>query len=298
MKKINHTLQYLIFIFLSSFLNLLSPSLAIRAGRGLGLLFYHVDNRHRNITIENLKAAYGSKLSAVEVERVARNCFQNLGVSVVEMIRWNRMDQKEFVKNISVEGMEHYREAVKKGRGLVFIGAHFGNWELLGILISLLFQKGYLVARKMDNPYLHHKIEQIRTSAGNRVINKNDAFWEMIKLLKKGELVGVLMDQNVDRREGVFVPFFGRPACTNKGLAMIVLKTKTPMVPIFMVRQPNGRYRIIVKPEIPLVQTGNLKNDIRQNTAHINLAIEEMIRAYPEQWLWMHRRWKTQVEGH
>ncbi len=298
MKKINHTLQYLIFIFLSLFLNLLSPSLAIRAGRGLGLLFYHVDNRHRNITIENLKAAYGSKLSAVEVERVARNCFQNLGVSVVEMIRWNRMDQKEFVKNISVEGMEHYREAVKKGRGLVFIGAHFGNWELLGILISLLFQKGYLVARKMDNPYLHHKIEQIRTSAGNRVINKNDAFWEMIKLLKKGELVGVLMDQNVDRREGVFVPFFGRPACTNKGLAMIVLKTKTPMVPIFMVRQPNGRYRIIVKPEIPLVQTGNLKNDIRQNTAHINLAIEEMIRAYPEQWLWMHRRWKTQVEGH
>jgi KDO2-lipid IV(A) lauroyltransferase len=99
-------------------------------------------------------------------------------------------------------------------------------------------------------------------------------------------------------REGVFVPFFGRPACTNKGLAMILLKTKTPMVPIFIVRKPDGKHRIIVKPEIPLVQTGNLKNDIRQNTANINLAIEEMVRSYPDQWLWMHRRWKTQVEGY
>jgi KDO2-lipid IV(A) lauroyltransferase len=298
MKKINHIIQYFIFFIFSSLLNLFSPFLAMRAGKGLGLLFYHVDKRHRKVTLENLKAAYGAKLNAAEVERIARNCFQNLGLSVVEMIRWPKMDQKEFVQNISVEGMEHYREAVRKGRGLVFIGAHFGNWELLGIAISILFQKGYLVARKLDNPYIHHKIEQIRTSAGNRVINKNDAFWEMIKLLKKGELVGVLMDQNVDRREGVFAPFFGRPACTNKGLAMIVLKTKTPMVPIFMVRQPNGRHRIIVKPEIPLVQTGNLKNDIRQNTVHINLAIEEMVRQYPEQWLWMHRRWKTQVENH
>lgn len=298
MKKLNHTVQYLIFIFLSSCLNLLSPSLAIRVGKGLGLLFYHVDQRHRHVTLENLKAAYGSKLSVAEVERVARSCFLNLGLSVVETLRWRRIDQKEFLKNVSVEGMEHYREALKKGRGLVFIGAHFGSWELLGIAISRLFQKGYLVARKLDNPYIHHKIEEIRTSGGNRVINKNDAFWEMIKLLKKGELVGVLMDQNVDRREGVFVPFFGRPACTNKGLAMIILKTKTPMVPIFMVRQPNGRHRIIVKPEIPLVQTGNLKNDVRQNTAHINLAIEEMVRAYPDQWLWMHRRWKTQVESH
>jgi KDO2-lipid IV(A) lauroyltransferase len=297
MNKINHILQYFTFFILSFFLNLISPARAIRAGKRIGLLFYLVDTRHRNVALENLKAAYGLKLPDAEMERIARACFMNLGISVVEMIRWKITDQKEFVKNISVDGMEHYRNAVKKGRGLVFIGAHFGNWELLGIMISLLFQKGYLVARKLDNPYIHDKVEQIRSSAGNRVINKNDAFWEMIKLLKKGELVGVLMDQNVDKREGVFVPFFGRPACTNKGLAMIVLKTKTPMVPIFMVRQPDGRHRIIVKPEIPLVQTGNLKNDIRQNTAHINIAIEEMIRQYPEQWLWMHRRWKTQNQG-
>ena len=297
MKKINHILQYFIFFLLSYVLNLFSPAMSIMAGKGMGLLFYLIDKRHRNVTLENLKLAYGLKLSNDEAERIARNCFKNLGISVVEMIRWKKIDEKEFVKNISVEGIENYREALKKGRGLVFIGAHFGNWELLGIAISLLFQKGYLVARKLDNPYIHQKIEHLRTSAGNRVINKNDAFWEMIKLLKKGELVGVLMDQNVDRREGVFVPFFGRPACTNKGLAMIVLKTKTPMVPIFMVRLQDGSHRIIVKPEIPLVQTGDLKHDIRQNTAHINLAIEEMVRQYPDQWLWMHRRWKTQSQG-
>jgi KDO2-lipid IV(A) lauroyltransferase len=116
----------------------------------------------------------------------------------------------------------------------------------------------------------------------------------MIKLLKKGELVCVLMDQNVSMREGVFVPFFGRPACTNKGLAMILLKTRTPMVPIFMVRLPDGNHRIVVKPEIPLVHTGNVKNDVRQTTAEINRVIEEMVREYPDQWLWMHRRWKTQ----
>jgi KDO2-lipid IV(A) lauroyltransferase len=275
-------------------MRLLPAPMALRLGKGLGRSFYFIDKRHREITLENLKKAYNNKLSPEELKRISLNCFQNLGISAAEMIRMEKWDKTEFLKNLSVEGMEHYQAAIKKGRGLVFIGAHFGNWELLGIAISLLFQKGYMVARKMDNPFIHRKVEQLRTFTGNKVINKNDAFWEMIRLLKKGEAVCVLMDQNVAKREGVFVPFFERPACTNKGLAMILLKTKTPVVPIFIVRRPDGTHRVIVKPEIPLVHSGHLKNDIRQNTAQMTHAIEEMIREYPDQWLWMHRRWKTE----
>lgn len=295
MKKIVDSMQYLVFLSLSLLLDSVPLPLAIRIGKGLGLLFYHLDARHRKVTLENLKSTYGSKLTPLEIEKIAKNCFKNLGISMVELVRLGQFDQKEFLKNISVEGINHYHDAIKKGKGLVFIGAHFGNWELLGIAISLFFQKGYMVARRMDNAFIQARLQKFRTFTGNRVINKNDAFWEMIRLLKKGELVCVLMDQNVARREGVFVPFLGRPACTNKGLAMILLKTKTPMVPIFIVRQPDGTHRIVVKPEIPLVQTGNLKDDIRQNTANVNFAIEEIVRQYPEQWLWMHRRWKTTI---
>ena len=287
-------LQYLIYLFFARMFNCLPLSYALRFGKGLGTLFYYLDRRHRKVALENLKTAFGSEKSPEDIKKMARSCFQNVGISIAEVIRLGKLDEEELLKNISVEGMEHYREAIKKGRGLVFIGAHFGNWELLAVVISLLFQKGYAVARKFDNPYIHQRVEKIRKLRGNQLINKNDAFWEMIKLLKKGELVGVLMDQNVAQREGVFVPFFGRPACTNKGLAMIVLKTKTPMIPIFMVRLSNGTHRVIVKPEIPLIQTGHLKNDVRQNTSQITLAIEQMVRQYPDQWLWMHRRWKTQ----
>ncbi|MHB8482364.1 MAG: lysophospholipid acyltransferase family protein [Nitrospiria bacterium] len=294
MTRIIHYLQYLVFIFIEKVFNILPHPFALRLGKGLGTLFYSMDKRHRTVSLENLKMIYGTRKSPEEIKRISLNCFKNLGISIVEMIRLKNMSESELLKNVSVEGMEHYKDAIKKGRGLVFIGAHFGNWEMLAIVISLLFQKGYVVARKLDNPFIHQRIEKVRTSTGNRFINKNDAFWEMIKLLKKGELVGVLMDQNVAEREGVFVPFFGRPACTNKGLAMILLKTKTPMIPIFMVRLPNGTHRVIVKPELPLIHTGNLKSDVRQNTAQITRAIEEMVKQYPEQWLWMHRRWKTQ----
>ncbi|MBI1824715.1 MAG: lysophospholipid acyltransferase family protein [Nitrospirae bacterium] len=298
METFNYRLQYLLYLLFSEMANRLPEEISNRFGRYLGRVFYLVDKRHRNVTLNNLRAAYGSRLNEAEIEKIAVQSFQNLGQSVLEMIRLSRRNATEILKSLSVEGAEHYQNAIKKGKGLVFIGAHMGNWELLGIAISLLFQKGFMVARKMDNPFLHLRVNEIRTFTGNKVINKNDAFWEMIRLLKKGELVCVLMDQNVAHREGVFVPFFGRPACTNKGLAMILLKTKTPMVPIFIVRKPDGSHRIIVKPEIPLVQTGNLKNDIRQNTANINLSIEEVVREYPDQWLWMHRRWKTQIESH
>ena len=294
MTPIIQYLQYLVFIFIEKVFNILPCPYALRLGKGLGTLFYYLDKRHRTVALDNLKLAYGTRKTSEEIKKISLSCFENLGISIAEMICLKNINAKELLKSISVEGMEHYHEAMKKGRGLVFIGAHFGNWEMLAIVISLLFQKGYVVARKLDNPYIHQRIEKARTFTGNHFINKNDAFWEMMKLLKKGELVGVLMDQNVAKREGVFIPFFGRPACTNKGLAMIVLKTKTPMIPIFMIRLPNGTHHVIVKPELPLIKTGHLKNDVRQNTAQITLAIEEMVRQYPEQWLWMHRRWKTQ----
>lgn len=278
-------------------LTLLPLPLALRFGKGMGRLFYYLDRRHREITKQNLRVSLEKGLSDAELARIAISCFENLGLSLTEMVRAEKMAVSEIMKNITIEGMEHYKDAIRQGKGVVLLGAHFGSWELLGIIISIIFQKGYVVARKLDNPFVERKLGRIRSSKGNLTLNKNDAFWEMIRLLKKGEIVGVLMDQNVSRREGVFVPFFGQPACTNKGLAMILLKTGTPAVPIFMVRRPDGTHRVEIKPAVSLIHTGNLKSDIRENTAQITRSIEDMVRKHPEQWFWMHRRWKTKEEG-
>ncbi|HXN07205.1 MAG TPA: lysophospholipid acyltransferase family protein, partial [Nitrospiria bacterium] len=269
MITIAHYLQYVALSMLTGVLALLPLPLAIRFGKGLGRIFYIFDKRHREVTKQNIRASLGTGLRQADLDRIAISCFENLGLSLTEMVRAEKMTAPELMKNITIEGMENYQAAIRQGKGVVLIGAHFGSWELLGIIISIILKRVYAVARKLDNPFIERKLGRIRSSKGNLTLNKNDAFWEMIRLLKNGEIVAVLMDQNVTRREGVFVPFFGQPACTNKGLAMILLKTGTPAVPVFMVRRPDGTHRVEIKPAISLVHTGNLKSDIRENTAQI-----------------------------
>ncbi|HLB25859.1 MAG TPA: lysophospholipid acyltransferase family protein, partial [Nitrospirota bacterium] len=150
-----------------------------------------------------------------------------------------------------------------------------------------------IVARPLDNPYLEEFVSRVRTRYGNAVINKTGGMKDVLRTLSSGGTVGILLDQSVKREEGTFVDFFGRPACTNKGLALLAARTKAPVVPVFARRLGPDRHEIVVGDEIPLIETGDRDADISANTQAYTKAIEDFVRRYPDQWFWMHRRWKT-----
>ncbi|MDL2329408.1 lysophospholipid acyltransferase family protein, partial [Desulfosarcina sp. OttesenSCG-928-A07] len=170
---------------------------------------------------------------------------------------------------------------------------HFGNWELMLMSGKMFGLPINIVYRPMDFKPLEAFIVRFRTRFGARLIPKKKGIRKILDRLSQGELVGILLDQNVARREGVFAPFFNMPACTNTGMALLALKTGAPVVPMFLVREEKYQYRTIILPPLPLVNTGNKNRDVEANTAIYNQAIEDMVRQYPDQWFWVHRRWNT-----
>ena len=268
-------------------------AVGVMLGRALGALFYCADGRHRRITLENLQRALGKERSSAEIRRIARRTYRNLGASVAEIMKIGRLSAGRVKKWVALEGIEHYTEARAKGKGALFLSAHFGNWELLPIAFGVLVHRIVGVARPLDNPYLDELVRGTRERWGNQILSKRGAVREAMRLLSEGQSVGFLLDQNVSGRGGVFVPFFDQPASTNKSLALIALRTGAPVIPVFLVRDKGG-HRIRVEKEVELYRSGDLEADILENTARFTQMIESQIRRHPDQWLWMHRRWKTQ----
>jgi KDO2-lipid IV(A) lauroyltransferase len=192
-----------------------------------------------------------------------------------------------------VEGLENYEAAIAKGKGVLSIVAHFGNWEILPVGIPIYAKPIHIVYRPLDNPVIDNMVEYVRTKEGNELIPKGGSGKRIMDLLKNNQIVGILSDQNVDLLEGVFVDFFGRPACTGKGLAVMAMRSGTPVIAIFPARQKSGKYKAIVKPAIEAVCTGDYDADILTNTQRFTKIIEDIVREYPDQWFWFHQRWKT-----
>ena len=173
------------------------------------------------------------------------------------------------------------------------MASHFGNWELMSLGCSYRYPPFNVVVRPLDNPQLNVLVNKLRTSGGNRFIPKKGSVREVLRLLHRREIVALLIDQNVDWYDGVFVPFFKDIACTNKALAVLALRTGAPVVPIHNVRRPDGRYEVIIGPEVPLIRTGDSISDTEENMARFNRIIEDYVRRDPDHWFWVHRRWKT-----
>ncbi len=224
-------------------------------------------------------------------------CFQNLGESVVEFARLPAYFKKEKNQWIEIEGLENVQNAIKKGKGILFFTAHLGNWELLAVTMASLGFPVHVVARPLDNPYLNVWVNRKRSLTGNTVINKNNSIRTILSLLRKGESVGFLLDQNTRKEDGVFVSFFNRLACTTKGLALIALRYDVPVIPVFIFRQPGGTHRLRFDKGLPLIRTGRMQEDVLQNTQQFTDVIESAIRETPAQWLWVHQRWKTQPDS-
>lgn len=261
---------------------------------GLWSLFYYASPRHRFVALHNLKMAFPDK-STAEIVRIAKGAYRNLAIVCAEFFDLLNMDQTRLNRWLDVEGLERSQKAMTKGKGLLIVGAHFGNWELMAVAVSLLIAPGVAVYRPLDNAFLERLVRYVRASTGNIPVPKRRAMLQMFRSLGRNGTVGVLIDQNVSWKEGIFVDFFGSPACTTDGLAQMALKSETPVMPAFMVRKPDGRYRLIIGEEINIIRTEDWEADIRANTQQFTSIIEEMIRQYPEQWLWLHQRWKTKA---
>jgi Kdo2-lipid IVA lauroyltransferase/acyltransferase len=271
--------------------------LARAVGISLGQLVLLLHFRLRQVGMHNLAMAMPEK-SRRERARILRGVFTSLGRQLAEACLFPRYTKENASKVVVYDGFENYDRAVARGKGVLFLTAHFGGWELSAFTHSLHGHWMHVVMRPMDNPYLDELIRRYRTMHGNTTVAKDDFVRGLLAAMKAGEVVGILMDTNMTPPQGVFVDFFGIPACTASGLARIALRTDAAVVPTFTLWDPAlGKYRLRFDPAVNLIRTGNDDADITANTALFTKIIEEYVRRYPEQWLWVHRRWKTRPEG-
>lgn len=266
---------------------------AYALGEGAGRVAHRLDGRHRGIARENLRQAFPA-MEREKVEALARAVFVHLGRTVVDAARAGRLLRPGAGGRVAVEGLERLRAARDRGRGVLIISAHLGPWELIPQVAPLVYEPIHVVARPLDNPRLDRLLTRIRERSGSQVIQKRDALRAVLGVLRAGGTAAMLIDQHISEREGAVVPFFGRPASTVTAPALIAIRSGAAVLPSGIVRDPGrGRYRILIGEEVPLARSGDLKADLVENTARFMEALEGMIRAWPEQWFWVHRRWKT-----
>lgn len=290
--------EYAAVVVLFAVLRWLPRGLARVIGAGLARLAYGLHGRWRRIGLFNLHLAF-PELSLAEQERILRAAFGQWGWLAAEFARFPRHTRDSITAVIVYDGLENYQAAAARGRGVLYLTAHIGAWELSSFMHSL---QGYPLAyvnRPLDNPWVDRLVNRYRSLGGNRPIDRRAAARAILEELRAGHAVGILMDQNVLAGDGnVFADFFGCPASTTAGLARLALRTDAAVVPVFVLwDEKQGKYRLRFDPALELVRTGEDERDVVENTARFNKVIEDYIRRYPDQWLWIHRRWSTRPPG-
>ncbi len=268
--------------------------LAVRKAIFIALfkLFYHLSPKNRLIALHNLLRSFPEK-NTDEIIKIAKDVYRHFAIVAAEFFDMPYINKENIHKWVEIEGLENFQAAIARGKGVLSIVAHFGNWELMTIAVPICLQPMYIVYRPLDNPVIDNMVEYVRTMNGNVLIPKGGSGKRVMELLKENQAIGILSDQNVAAYEGVFVDFFGRPACTGVGLAVMAMRSGAPVVPAFMARQKSGRYKFIMKPAIEAVCTDDYEADLQVNTQRFTKIVEEIVREYPDQWFWFHQRWKT-----
>lgn len=290
-RPVRHRVEYGLYLGLKAVLRSLPHAAARALGRRLGDLAWAVDRRHREIARSNMELAF-PELPEAERRRRVRACFRHFGAALTDAVSSTRFPAVELCRRFSLAGWEHLEEAEGRGKGIFILSAHLGFWELVSPVIGLFRGPMEIVVRPADNPHLDRELCGLRRRFGNGVIPKRGAARKMLSTLRAGGRVGILIDQRVQEREGIRVPFFGRPALTSPVLARLSLRTGAAVVPVAALPEPRGRYRLLVRP--PILPPENVEDDeatVAALTRRYLEAAEEDIRAYPEMWLWMHRRW-------
>lgn len=238
------------------------------------------------------------ELSEPKREAIVAGVYESLALSVLSFARSPRLTPENITDWIRYDGFEHYERARAGGKGVLFLTAHLGNWELSALAHGLYGHPMSIVVRPLDNPHLDRLVTRHRTLSGNRIIEKTDSPRRIFEALDAGRDVGVLIDQNASLESGVFVDFFGVKACASTGLTKLALRTRAPVVPGFALWEPSqGRYVLRFWPPLDMTVSGDAQIDVQVNTQRMHSLLESIIRRYPDQWLWIHRRWKTRPPG-
>ena len=271
--------------------------LARAIGISLAQLIYLLHGKLRRVGMRNLQLAFPD-MSGRERRKIVRKVFTSLGRQFAEVCLFPRYTARNVSDAVIYDGFENFDRASERGKGVLFLTGHLGGWELSAFSHSLYGHPLYFVMRPLDNPHLDALVRRYRTLHGNKPILKDDPARDLLRAMKQGSTVGILMDTNMTPPDGIFVNFFGIPACTASGLARIALRTEAAVVPGFTLWDPVLRkYRLRFDPAVQLIRTGNNEQDIQANTQLFTKVIEDFVRRYPDQWLWVHRRWKTRPPG-
>lgn len=289
-----HALEDAAAAVVAAALHVLPRRVALLLGAALGRLVGELDRKHLGIAADNLRRAFPDWTEA-RTFATARAVYAHFGRVLFDIL-WMRGRTREEILGLVAEvvGREHVEAAMGRGRGAVLITGHFGNWELHGLVHGYLFGPIAVVARPLDNPGLDRRLCALRAQAGNTVIYKQRALARVLRLLRERRAVAVLIDQNVQEKDGIFVEFFGRPAATTTVAAALALKTGCPVLACRAELRADGRYRVVYDPPFEPRPSGDRVADIAAMTQDLTRAIEGWVRQAPGQWLWIHRRWKTQ----
>jgi Kdo2-lipid IVA lauroyltransferase/acyltransferase len=267
--------------------------LAQFTGKMVGTLAFLVPMARKADALDNLLQSFGPEMSEEGAKRLLRKVYIHFGQMFLEVPHAMRLNPKNLHRYVVFESEEHFHNALKKGKGVLALTGHLGNWEMVSAVSAVRFGNTAVVARSMDFKPLERLVIDVRSRYGTEIIPKQRSMRKVLMTLRENKIIGILLDQNVDWYEGAFVNFFGRPACTNKGLALVALKTGAPVVPIFSAKAEDGRYRIMIGKEVDLIRTGDKLKDVEENTALFTSIIERSVREHPEQYFWFHKRWKT-----
>jgi Kdo2-lipid IVA lauroyltransferase/acyltransferase len=292
-----YRLEYLPVVLLVRLLGVLPRPLARGTGVFIGRVVYHMHPRLRRVGMRNLQLAFPGK-SQKERRKILHGVYISLGRLLGEACLFPHYTPANAPEVAVYQGFENFEAAEKRGKGVLLLTGHFGGWEIGSFFHSLMGHSMQIVVRPLDNPYVDALVARYRGLHGNTMIGKQQFARGLIAAMRDNATVGILMDTNMTPPQGVFVDFFGVPACTASGLARVALHTGAAVVPAFTIWDPVLRkYRVEFDPALALVRTGNDEADAVANTALFTKTIEEYVRRYPDQWLWVHRRWKTRPPG-
>lgn len=271
----------------------IAPDGVVRSmGSAIGRIAYLADVPHRRIALRNLAGAFPAR-SPNERRAIARAAFVHFGRLLVELLKFSTLSPQEMLARVDVMGEERSRAAYAQGKGVLFVTGHFGYWELQALVHALRVEPITVLARTLDNPYLNDLLERIRQRTGNAVAYRRGTIRRVMRTLDAGKGVAMLIDQHIMSRDAIYVDFFSRPAATTSAVAALALRTGAPVVPVFALPGPHGRYRLIY--EHPIAPPDrDAPHAVRDFTQRCTDVLEMYVRRNPELWLWMHRRWRDE----
>jgi KDO2-lipid IV(A) lauroyltransferase len=290
LRDARHRAEYVLVMSVRAVVAVLPDPLVRALGAGIGYVFWAVDAGHRRLAARQLHAAFPARTPA-ECRQIAKQTFAHFGRSLTLLLKFSTLTPAQMMQRVTFEGADRAREALAAGKGAFFITGHFGFWELQGLAHALVLPPMLLLARPLDNPYLHAMLERTRTVTGNQVIYRRGAVRRMLRALSSNDSVAVLIDQHIQPADAVTVQFFNRPAATTSAVAALALRTGAAVIPSFGLPTSDGKYRMVyehpVEPPRP-----DAADPIVEFTQRCTDVLEMYVRRHPELWLWMHRRWR------